>query len=58
MLKLLFELEGNVLDNEELIKTLNGGAQWFSGRVLDSRPKRRGFQPHQCHCVVSLNKTH
>ena len=26
--------------------------------VLDSRPKGRGFKPHQCHCVVSLSKTH
>ena len=27
-------------------------------RVLDSRPRGRGFEPHQCHCVVSLSKTH
>ena len=32
------------------------GAQWLSGRVLDSRPKGRGFEPHQRHCVVSLSK--
>ena len=32
------------------------GAQWLSGRVLDSRPKGRGFEPHLCHCVVSLSK--
>ena len=29
------------------------GAQWLSGRVLDSRPKGRGFEPHRRHCVVS-----
>ena len=34
----------------------NAGAQWLSGRVLDSRPKGRGFEPHQRHCVVSLSK--
>ena len=34
------------------------GAQWLSGRVLDSRPKGRGFEPHRHHCVVSLSKTH
>ena len=34
------------------------GAQWVSGRVLDSRPRGRRFQYHQPHCVVSLNKTH
>ena len=32
------------------------GAQWLSGRVLDSRPKGRGFEPHRRHCVVSLSK--
>ena len=32
------------------------GAQWLSGRVLDSRPKGRGFEPHRFHCVVSLSK--
>ena len=32
------------------------GAQWLSGRVLDSRPKGRGFEPHRCHCVVALEQ--
>ena len=32
------------------------GAQWLSGRVLDSRPKGRGFEPHQRHCVVVLEQ--
>ena len=32
------------------------GAQWLSGRVLDSRPKGRGFEPRRCLCVVSLSK--
>ena len=32
------------------------GAQWLSGRVLDSRPKGRRFEPHGRHCVVSLGK--
>ena len=27
-----------------------------SGRVLDSRPKGHGFEPHWRHCVVSLSK--
>ena len=30
--------------------------QWLSGRVLDSRPKGRAFEPHRRHCVVSLSK--
>ena len=33
--------------------TLVMGAQWLSGRVLDSRPKGRGFQRH---CVVVLEQ--
>ena len=33
-------------------------AQWLSGRVLDSRPRGRGFEPHRRHCVVSLSKAH
>ena len=32
------------------------GAQWLSGRVLDSRPRGRGFEPHQRHCVVALEQ--
>ena len=32
------------------------GAQWLSGRVLDSRLKGQGFEPHGSHCVVSLSK--
>ena len=32
------------------------GAQWLSGRVLDWRPKGRGFEPHWCHCVVVLEQ--
>ena len=32
------------------------GAQWLSGRVLDSRPKDRMLEPHQHHCIVSLSK--
>ena len=34
------------------------GAQWLSGRVLDSRPRGRRFESHRRHCVVSLSKTH
>ena len=32
------------------------GAQWLSGRVLDSRKKGRGFEPHRRHYVVFLSK--
>ena len=36
--------------------TRDEGAQWLSGRVLDSRPKGRGFEPHRRHCVVVLEQ--
>ena len=32
------------------------GVQSLSGRVLDSRPRGRGFEPHQLHCVVVLEQ--
>ena len=32
------------------------GAQWLSGRVLDSRQRCRGFEPHRRHCVVVLEQ--
>ena len=38
------------------MSVISWGAQWLSGRVLDSRPKGRGFEPHLRHCVVSLSK--
>ena len=41
-----------------LITIMTIRAQWLSGRVLDSRPRGRGFEPHQRHCLVSLSKTH
>ena len=46
-----------------LPKNVNGrqklrGAQWLSGRVLDSRQRGCGFKPHRHHCVMSLSKTH
>ena len=39
-----------------LSKTHLWGAQWLSGRVLDSRPRGHRFEPHRHHCVVSLSK--
>ena len=38
-------------DSDKILTVV--GAQWLSGRVLDSRPKGRRFEPH---CVVSLSK--
>ena len=32
------------------------GAQWLSGRVLDLRPRGRGFEIHWRHCVVDLEQ--
>ena len=30
--------------------------QWLSGRVLDSRLRGSGFEPHPSHCVVVLEQ--
>ena len=38
------------------IKYYYQGAQWLSGRVLDSRPRGHGFEPHRCHCLVVLEQ--
>ena len=32
------------------------GAQWLSGRVLDSGLRGRWFEPHRRHCVVDLEQ--
>ena len=32
--------------------------QCLSRRVLDSRPRGCGFEPHRRHSIVSLSKTH
>ena len=45
-------LRVNSLNNGKYFITAQGN-QWLSGRVLDSRPKGRGFQPH---CVVVLGR--
>ena len=42
------------LENDVSIYMQQMGAQWLSGRVLDSR-RSRWFEPH---CVVSLSKTY
>ena len=34
----------------------NRGAKWLSGRVLDTRQRGRGFEPHRSHNFVSLSK--
>ena len=38
------------------VKICPVGAQWLSGRVLDSRPSGCGFEPHRRHYVVPLSK--
>ena len=38
------------------LSSVSKGAQWLSGRVLDSRPRGRGFEPHRRYCVVVLEQ--
>ena len=35
-----------------------GGGQWLSGRLLVSRSRGCGLEPHRRHCIVSVSKTH
>ena len=44
------------LTEHEISKNIKTGALLLSGRVLDSRPKGRGFEPHRRHCVVVLEQ--
>ena len=61
LIPLLFPLENvvfflHLLHIFKMHFRLDKGAQWLSGRVLDSRPKGGGFKPHQRHCVVVLEQ--
>ena len=38
------------------LKSSKQGAQWLSGRVLDSGPRGHGFEPHQRHCIVVIGQ--
>ena len=40
------------VDILEVLYTILVGAQWLSGRVLDSRQRGRGVESHWGHCVV------
>ena len=54
----LLEKTGEVLSQHPPSSSVHEGAQWLSGRVLDSRPRGCGLEPHRRHCIVSLSKTH
>ena len=43
-------------DEFHVYESANEGVQWLSGRVLDSRPRGRGFEPHQRHYIVVLEQ--
>ena len=45
-----------IIGSSRQVTTFSMGVQWLSGRVLDSRPRGHGFEPHWRHCVVSLSK--
>ena len=49
---LIFKIVDILVGKLQVLK----GAQWLSGRVLDSRPKGSGFEPHWRHCVVVLEQ--
>ena len=53
----MVNINNRCISNDTFINQ-NQGAQLLSGRVLDSRPRGGGFEPHRHHCVVSMSKTH
>ena len=44
-----------ILSRKQITKELKG-AQWLNARVLDLRPRGRGFEPYQRHCVAVLEQ--
>ena len=57
ILRLLTDLEPILLDMSRGVGLMMAeGAQWLSGRVLDSRPRGGGFEPHRRHCVVVIEQ--
>ena len=46
----------NLTLSSDVDEEIYGGLKWLSGRVLDSRPRGRGFEPLRRHCVMSLSK--
>ena len=51
-----FEEGNNSKDTIGMYTGLHALVKWLSGRVLDSRPKGSGFEPHRRHCVVVLEQ--
>ena len=47
----MYALEPNSFPKIKIV-----GAQFLSGRVLNSRPRGFRFKPHMHHCFVSLSK--
>ena len=57
LLKVLSSYNNALCDSSKIfLQQLTKGAQWLSGRVLDSRPKGSGFEPHRRHSVVVLEQ--
>ena len=42
----------SLLCKTKCIKDDGWEGQWLSGRVLDSRQRSRGLEPHQRHCIM------
>ena len=42
--------------NQMLLRISRNGDRERSGRVLDSRPRGRGLEPHWRHCLVVLEQ--
>ena len=46
----------NSVEQYQKVSACSLGAQWLSGRVLDSRQRGRRIEPHRRHCAVVLEQ--
>ena len=51
-----FQYRKTIVGENKCVQFQCEGAQCLSGRVIDSRPRGRGFEPHRRHCVVVIEQ--
>ena len=53
---LLFLAPTEISESVYIVPFVSQGVQWPSGRVLVTRPRVCGFEPHWRHCIVVLEQ--
>ena len=57
-LSFLYSMNNFFINMHLIVQPVYVGAQWLSGRVLDSRQRDDRFETHRRHCNESLSKSH